>query len=42
MTYFGVPRGLPSVKLLPMTTKEAQRRYVERFKALVAGAGLAR
>jgi len=24
-----------------MPTKEAQRRYVDRFKALVAGAGLA-
>jgi hypothetical protein len=41
MTYFGVPRGLPAVKLLPLPTKDAQRRYVERFKALVAGAGLA-
>ena len=39
MTYFGVSRGLPPVKLLPLPTKEAQKQYVERFKALVAGAG---
>ena len=41
MTYFGVPRGLPAVKLLPLPTKDAQRRFVERFKALFGGAGVA-
>jgi uncharacterized protein len=39
LTYFGAPRGLPSVKLLPLATKDAQKKFVERFKSLFAGAG---
>jgi hypothetical protein len=42
LTYFGVPRGLPAVKLLPLATRDAQRKFVERFQSLMSGAGLAR
>lgn len=31
---FGVPRGAPAMKLLPMPAPIAQRKYIERFTAL--------
>ena len=42
LDFFGAPRGLPIIKLSPLTTAQAQRQFVERFKSLLPSAGLLR
>jgi hypothetical protein len=35
LTFFGSPRGVTQAKLQPLPTAEAQKRFVERFRALL-------
>src|SRR5262245_34253078 len=35
LEFFGTPRGVSVTKLTPLATASAQKRYVERFKALL-------
>jgi hypothetical protein len=37
LTFFGSPRGIAPLKLAPMPTAEAQKRFLARFKALLPG-----
>ena len=39
-TYFGRPRGITPVKIRPITTAEAERRFVRKYKNLAAEADL--
>ena len=39
-TYFGRPRGVSSVTIKPLTTSEAARRFLRKFKNLAAEADL--
>jgi uncharacterized protein len=38
LEFFGPPRGVPPVKLKPLPAREAQARFVERFKELLPSA----
>lgn len=38
LEFFGPPRGLPQVKLLPLPAREAQKKFVERFTELLPSA----
>jgi 5'-deoxynucleotidase YfbR-like HD superfamily hydrolase len=42
LEFFGAPRGLAMVKISPLPTSQAQRQFVDRFKALLPSAGLHR
>jgi hypothetical protein len=37
LSFFGTPRGIPPIKLSPLPTAQAQRRFLERFRALLPG-----
>lgn len=36
LSFFGSPRGVPAVKLMPLPAAEAQKQFVERFKMLLS------
>lgn len=38
LEFFGPPRGAPPVKLTPLPAREAQEKFVERFKELLPSA----
>lgn len=35
LEFFGAPRGLPAIKLQPLPARDAQAKFVERFKTLL-------
>ena len=40
LEFFGAPRGLPAIKLKPLPTRDAQAKFVERFKSLTPSTGM--
>ena len=35
LEFFGAPKGLPAIKLKPLPARDAQAKFVDRFKSLL-------